>query len=63
LDERRKAVALFGVARRTAGSETEQQQNAKMSVTNKEMQMGFLKIWAMTKAKINGARVRGIFQI
>uniref|UniRef100_A0A915NGU7 Uncharacterized protein n=1 Tax=Meloidogyne floridensis TaxID=298350 RepID=A0A915NGU7_9BILA len=30
LDERRKAVALFGVARKTAGSEREQQQNAQM---------------------------------
>ncbi|KAL7073346.1 hypothetical protein ACQ4LE_007195, partial [Meloidogyne hapla] len=34
LDERRKAVALFGVARRTAGSEREQQQNAQILMSN-----------------------------
>uniref|UniRef100_A0A915N4S4 Uncharacterized protein n=1 Tax=Meloidogyne javanica TaxID=6303 RepID=A0A915N4S4_MELJA len=35
LDERRKAVALFGVARKTAGSEREQQQNAQMREADK----------------------------
>uniref|UniRef100_A0A915MIY5 SH3 domain-containing protein n=1 Tax=Meloidogyne javanica TaxID=6303 RepID=A0A915MIY5_MELJA len=34
LDERRKAVALFGVARKTAGSEREQQQNAQILMSN-----------------------------
>lgn len=32
LDERRKAVALFGVAKRTASNELEQHQNARMWV-------------------------------
>uniref|UniRef100_A0A183C2K3 SH3 domain-containing protein n=1 Tax=Globodera pallida TaxID=36090 RepID=A0A183C2K3_GLOPA len=39
LDERRKAVALFGVAKRTAASQTEQQQNARILMANLRAQI------------------------
>ncbi|KAL3113073.1 hypothetical protein niasHT_013538 [Heterodera trifolii] len=39
LDERRKAVALFGVAKRTAASQSEQQQNARILMANLRAQI------------------------